>query len=142
MSRSKPLLFTPISFRNLELKNRVIVSPMCQYSSNEGCVSDWHMMHLGQFAVGGAGLLIVEMTNVESRGRISPHCVGLYNDKNEDALKRVVEFCKTVRQHADWSSACARRSQGINSAAVATAYICNASGGRLDTCGTIGHSSD
>ncbi len=95
MSRSKPLLFTPISFRNLELQNRIVVSPMCQYSSNEGCVSDWHMMHLGQFAVGGAGLLIVEMTNVESRGRISPHCVGLYNDKNEDALKRVVEFCKT-----------------------------------------------
>ena len=95
MSRSKPLLFTPISFRSLELQNRIIVSPMCQYSSNEGCVSDWHMMHLGQFAVGGAGLLIVEMTNVESKGRISPHCVGLYNDKNEDALKRVVEFCKT-----------------------------------------------
>lgn len=68
---------------------------MCQYSSHEGCVSDWHMMHLGQFAVGGAGLLIVEMTNVEAKGRISPHCVGLYNDKNEAALKRVVEFCST-----------------------------------------------
>lgn len=93
MSRSKPSLFTPISFRDLELVNRIIVSPMCQYSSNEGCVSDWHMMHLGQFAVGGAGLLIVEMTNVEAKGRISPFCVGLYSDENEAALKRVVEFC-------------------------------------------------
>ena len=90
---SLPALFHPISFRNLHLKNRIMVSPMCQYSSQDGCVSDWHKMHLGQFAIGGAGLLIIEMTNVEPRGRISPYCVGLYDDATESALKDAVEFC-------------------------------------------------
>ncbi len=70
-----------------------MVSPMCQYSAVDGCLSDWHLMHLGQFSVSGAGLLIMEMTNVEARGRISPHCVGLYSDANEQATKRVVDFC-------------------------------------------------
>ena len=87
-----PALFRSISFRNLHLKNRIMVSPMCQYSSQDGCVSDWHKMHLGQFAIGGAGLLVIEMTNVEPRGRISPYCVGLYNDATESALKDAVEF--------------------------------------------------
>ena len=87
-------LFSPISFRGLELRNRIMVSPMCQYSSHNGCVSDWHKMHLGQFAVSGAGLLMVEMTNVEPRGRISPHCAGLYDDATEAAFREVVEFCK------------------------------------------------
>ena len=72
-----------------------MVSPMCQYSSKEGCVSDWHLMHLGQFVVSGAGLIMVEMTNVEARGRISPHCVGLYNDANEYALGKVIESCRS-----------------------------------------------
>ena len=93
MKNSLPPLFTPFSFRQLELKNRIMVSPMCQYSAVDGCVSDWHLMHLGQFAVGGAGLMFVEMTNVEARGRISPHCVGLYSDANEQAMKKVVDFC-------------------------------------------------
>ena len=95
---TKSALFSPISFRQLELQNRIMVSPMCQYSSNEGCVSSWHQMHLGQFAVSGAGLLVMEMTNVEARGRISPYCVGLYSDANENALTKVVEFCT---QHGD-----------------------------------------
>ena len=93
MKQTAPALFTPFSFRQLELNNRIMVSPMCQYSAVEGCMSDWHMMHLGQFAVSGAGLMFVEMTNVEARGRISPHCVGLYSEENEHAMKRVVEFC-------------------------------------------------
>ena len=93
MKPTGPALFTPFSFRQLELSNRIMVSPMCQYSAVEGCMSDWHMMHLGQFSVSGAGLIFVEMTNVEARGRISPHCVGLYNDENERAMKRVVDFC-------------------------------------------------
>ena len=95
MQTSNPSLFTSISFRELKLNNRIIVSPMCQYSSTNGCVSDWHLMHLGQFAVSGAGLILVEMTNVQPEGRISPHCVGLFDDKTEAALKRVVEFCRT-----------------------------------------------
>lgn len=67
---------------------------MCQYSARDGCASDWHLMHLGQFAVAGVGLLTVEMTNVEARGRISPYCMGLYSDANEQALQRVVDFCR------------------------------------------------
>ena len=93
LNSTNPALFTPISFRKLEMENRIMISPMCQYSASEGCVSDWHQMHLGQFAVSGAGLLIMEMTNVEPRGRISPHCVGLYSDENERALKKIVDFC-------------------------------------------------
>jgi len=91
-------LFTPIDLRGLRLDNRIVISPMCQYSAENGCVGDWHLMHLGQFSVSGAGMLIVEMTNVEARGRISPHCVGLYNDDNERAFARVLEFC---RRHGD-----------------------------------------
>jgi len=91
-------LFAPIELRGLRLDNRIVVSPMCQYSAVDGCVGDWHLMHLGQFAVSGAGMLIVEMTNVEARGRISPRCVGLYDDDNERAFARVLDFC---RRHSD-----------------------------------------
>ncbi|MFQ6021885.1 MAG: NADH:flavin oxidoreductase/NADH oxidase [Acidiferrobacterales bacterium] len=87
-------LFSPITMRELQLANRVMVSPMCQYSAVDGCASDWHLMHLGQFAVSGVGLLMIEMTNVEPRGRISPYCMGLYSNANEQALKRVVQFCR------------------------------------------------
>ncbi len=87
-------LFTPIELRGLRLDNRIVVSPMCQYSADNGSAGDWHLMHLGQFSVSGAGLLMVEMTNVEARGRISPYCLGLYDDENESALARVVAFCR------------------------------------------------
>ena len=87
-------LFTPIELRGTRLENRIVVSPMCQYSAEDGTAGDWHLMHLGQFSVSGAGLLMVEMTNVEARGRISPYCLGLYNDDNEAALIRVVAFCR------------------------------------------------
>ncbi len=87
-------LFTPIKLRNLELANRIVVAPMCQYSAADGTVGDWHVMHLGQFAVSGAGLLFVEATGVEPEGRITHGCVGLWSDENEAALKHVVEFCK------------------------------------------------
>ncbi len=87
-------LFTPIELRGLRLDNRIVISPMCQYSADNGTAGDWHLMHLGQFSVSGAGLLMVEMTNVEARGRISPYCLGLYDDENERALARVVAFCR------------------------------------------------
>lgn len=87
-------LFSPITMRQVTLENRIMVSPMCQYSAVNGCASDWHLMHLGQFAVSGIGLLMVEMTDVEPRGRISPYCMGLYSDENEQALNRVVQFCR------------------------------------------------
>ena len=87
-------LFEPLQLRGVTLENRIVVSPMCQYSAVDGCAGDWHLMHLGQFAVSGAGLLIVEMTNVESIGRISPHCLGLYSDAAEEALAHIVRFCR------------------------------------------------
>jgi len=87
-------LFTPIQLRDVELPNRIIVAPMCQYSADEGSATDWHLMHLGQFAVAGTGLVFVEATGVQPEGRITPGCVGLYSDDNEAALKRVVDFCK------------------------------------------------
>ncbi len=89
-------LFSPFSMRGLTLDNRIVVSPMCQYSAVEGCAQDWHLMHLGQFSVSGVGLLITEAAAVEARGRITPHCIGLYSDENEAALARVIAFC---RQH-------------------------------------------
>jgi len=87
-------LFSPISLRGLTLANRIVISPMCQYSAKNGCASDWHLMHIGQFSVSGTGLMIIEMTNVEARGRISPNCMGLYNNDTEAALTRVVQFAE------------------------------------------------
>ena len=87
-------LFTPITLGNVELLNRIIVAPMCMYSANNGVATDWHLMHLGQFAVSGVGLVFVEATGVEPQGRITPGCTGLWDDKTEAALKRVVSFCK------------------------------------------------
>ena len=83
-------LFQPIDLRELRLANRVVVSPMCQYSASEGNANDWHLIHLGQLALGGAGLLCIEATAVEPVGRITPDCLGLYSDDNELALKRVI----------------------------------------------------
>jgi 2,4-dienoyl-CoA reductase-like NADH-dependent reductase (Old Yellow Enzyme family) len=88
-------LFTPFSLRGLELPNRIVVSPMCQYAAENGTASDWHIMHLGGFAVSGPGLVIAEATGVEPEGRISPMCLGLYSDENEEALARVVKFFRT-----------------------------------------------
>ena len=97
MSNSRtPILFTPIQMRELEIQNRVMVSPMCQYASTDGSAGSWHHMHLGQFAVSGVGLLCIEMTNVEPIGRITPHCMGLYSDHNESSLSQVVNFCKEI----------------------------------------------
>ena len=87
-------LFSPIAFRGLTLPNRIVVSPMCQYSSDNGSATDWHLMHLGSFSLGAAALVMTEMTNVNPVGRISPRCAGLWCDDNEAALKRVIDFCR------------------------------------------------
>lgn len=89
-----PPLFTPFRLRELTLPNRIVVSPMCQYAAENGNANDWHLMHVGQFCMGAAGLVIIEATHVSPEGRISPRCLGLYDDANEAALKRVVEFCR------------------------------------------------
>ena len=87
-------LFSPLTLRGLTLPNRVVISPMCQYSAHNGCATDWHLMHIGQFSVSGSGMMIVEMTNVEAAGRISPYCLGLYDDDTEAALARVLDFSR------------------------------------------------
>jgi len=89
-------LFTPLRIAGLELANRIVVSPMCQYSADDGCANDWHMTHLGMLANSGAGLLVVEATHVERQGRITHGCLGLYSDGCEDALARVVAHCKRI----------------------------------------------
>jgi 2,4-dienoyl-CoA reductase-like NADH-dependent reductase (Old Yellow Enzyme family) len=91
---SSPTLLSPFTVRDLTLKNRVVVSPMCQYSAIDGVVNDWHLVHLGRFALGGASLVFVEATGVEARGRISPGDVGIWNDDQARALARVAEFLK------------------------------------------------
>lgn len=83
-------LFDPIRLRALALANRIVVSPMCQYSAEDGTASDWHMIHLNTLAMSGAALVIVEATGVEAVGRITPGCLGLYSDANERALAPVI----------------------------------------------------
>lgn len=87
-----PPLLTPFRVRDLVLPNRVVVSPMCQYSAEDGMPNDWHLVHLGSRAVGGAGLVIAEMTDVSAEGRISPGCTGLYKSEHVVAWRRIVDF--------------------------------------------------
>jgi anthraniloyl-CoA monooxygenase len=90
--RSIPPMFTPFKVRGVTLKNRVVVSPMAQYSAVDGVVGDYHLMHLGARAMGGAALVMTEMTCVSPEGRITPGCPGLYSDTQRDAWRRIVEF--------------------------------------------------
>src|ERR1700750_2859796 len=90
------MLFTPISFRDVTLKTRIFVSPRCQYSSEDGFASDWHMVHLGSRAVGGASLVFAEATAVARQGRITPGDLGLWDDAHMDPLQRIVRF---MEQH-------------------------------------------
>jgi len=89
-------LFTPLKLRSLTIPNRIVVSPMCQYSAVEGRVQAWHHAHLGQMAISGAGMLIVEATAVEPAGRITPGCVGLYDDATESAMAGLVRMLRSV----------------------------------------------
>lgn len=87
-------LFEPLRLRDLTLRNRVAMSPMCTYRADDGRAGDWHLVHLGARAVGGVGLAIVEATAVEARGRISPHDLGLWHDGQVDGLRRVAAFAR------------------------------------------------
>jgi 2,4-dienoyl-CoA reductase-like NADH-dependent reductase (Old Yellow Enzyme family) len=89
-----PDLFSPLTIRGVTFRNRIAVSPMCEYSSHDGFANDWHLVHLGSRAVGGAGLLITEAAAVEPRGRISPADLGIYRDEHIDMLARIVRFIK------------------------------------------------
>ncbi|HET8713434.1 MAG TPA: FAD-dependent monooxygenase, partial [Gemmatimonadales bacterium] len=93
-----PPMFTPFKLRDLVLSNRVVVSPMCQYVAADGMPSDWHLVHLGSRAIGGAGLVFSEMTDVSREGRISPGCTGMYQPEHVGAWRRIVDF---VHVHSD-----------------------------------------
>jgi 2,4-dienoyl-CoA reductase-like NADH-dependent reductase (Old Yellow Enzyme family) len=89
-------LFEKLALGPMELDNRIVVSPMCQYSADDGSATDWHLQHLMQLAMSGAGLVLVEATAIERRGRITHHCLGLYSDSNEAALARVLAAARRV----------------------------------------------
>ncbi len=91
-ARCPPPMFTPFRLRDLVLSNRIVVSPMCQYSAEDGTPNDWHLVHLGSRAAGGAALVVAEMTDVSREGRISPGCTGMYKPEHVDAWRRIVEF--------------------------------------------------
>jgi len=88
-------LFEPLTLRDVTLRNRIAVSPMCQYSSEEGFASDWHLVHLGRFASGGAALVFTEAAAVEARGRISPQDLGIYDDAHVEMLGRITRFIES-----------------------------------------------
>ncbi|MEP7381988.1 MAG: NADH:flavin oxidoreductase/NADH oxidase [Gemmatimonadota bacterium] len=86
------MLFAPLSLRTLTLRNRIVVSPMCQYSSRDGFATDWHLVHLGAFAVGGAALVLTEATAVSPEGRISPQDLGIWDEAHIPMLRRITDF--------------------------------------------------
>src|SRR3954470_24216043 len=89
-----PQLFDPLTIKSIVLRNRIGVSPMCQYSSDDGVANDWHLVHLGARAAGGAGLVIAEATAVSPEGRITPGDAGIWSDKHADALARINRLVK------------------------------------------------
>jgi len=90
-----PLLLTPITLRGLIARNRIVVSPMSQYAAIDGAPTDWHLVHLGKFAMGGAGIVFVEETTVEERGRKTYHCPGIYTDAQARAWRRITDFLRS-----------------------------------------------
>ncbi|MGP8244217.1 MAG: NADH:flavin oxidoreductase/NADH oxidase [Bryobacteraceae bacterium] len=94
-SNHASLLFEPLPLRAVTLRNRIAVSPMCQYSSVDGFANDWHLVHLGSRAAGGAGLVLMEATAVEARGRITPFDVGIWSDAHVDFLARIARFLQS-----------------------------------------------
>ncbi len=92
-----PRLFEPITLRDVQARNRIVVSPMCQYSARDGHVTDWHLVHLGKFAQGGAGIVFMEATAVESRGRITHGDTGIWDDAHIAGLSRIASFIREQR---------------------------------------------
>src|SRR6476620_6523908 len=93
-------LFSPITIKDITLKNRIVVSPMCQYSSEDGFATDWHLVHLGSRAVGGAGLVIVEATAISPEGRITPADLGIWKDEHIEMLSRITDFVHSQGAYA------------------------------------------
>lgn len=115
-----PPAFTPLTVGGLTLPNRIVLSPMCQYVATDGMPDDWHLVHLGSRALGGAGLILTEMTNVSAEGRISHGCTGIYTDAQATAWRRITDFVHGNSQaligiqlgHAGWKGSCAHPWEG------------------------------
>src|SRR5919112_2841055 len=88
-------LFSPLTIRGVTLRNRIVMSPMCQYSAREGMADDWHLVHLGSRAVGGVALVMVEATAVTRDGRISPGDLGIWSDEHIEPLARIASFIRS-----------------------------------------------
>ena len=86
-------LFEPYTLKGLELRNKIVMAPMCQYSAVDGIPDEWHFTHYTSRAVGGTGMIMMEMTNVEARGRITDHCLGIWSDGHVPHYKRIVDAC-------------------------------------------------
>lgn len=119
LPRSAPKLATPFALRGLTLRNRIVMSPMCQYCAQDGRADDWHLVHLGSRAVGGAGLIMVEATAVTPQGRITPGCLGLWDDGQIEPLARIARFVRAQGgatgvqlAHAGRKGSCAPSWQG------------------------------
>src|SRR6187551_3523826 len=89
---TEPSLLSPLTIRGVTLRNRIVMSPMCQYSAEEGLANDWHLVHLGSRAVGGAALVMVEATAVARDGRITPGDMGIWGDEHVEPLARIARF--------------------------------------------------
>ena len=122
-------LFTPLKIREIEFKNRIVVSPMCQYSSENGLPTDWHFVHLGSRAVGGAALVIAEATAVSPEGRISPEDAGIWNDQQIEAYKKITSFIKSQNSVPGIQIAHAGRKASTYSPWNGTGYVAEKSGG-------------
>ena len=114
-------LFSPLTLRGLTLPHRILVSPMCQYSSTDGFATDWHLVHLGSRAVGGASMVLTEATAVTADGRISPKDLGIWHDDHVDGLGRIVRFVHSQSSLAGIQNR-PRRAQSQHGAAVGWSY--------------------
>ncbi|WP_436492775.1 NADH:flavin oxidoreductase/NADH oxidase [Actinokineospora sp. HUAS TT18] len=123
------MLFTPLTLRSVTLPNRIAVSPMCQYSARDGLPNDWHLVHLGARAVGGAGLVFAEATAVDPVGRISPEDTGLWSAAHRDAWRPIVEFIKAQGSVAGMQLAHAGRKASTYSPFVGSGGVADADGG-------------
>jgi 2,4-dienoyl-CoA reductase-like NADH-dependent reductase (Old Yellow Enzyme family) len=107
-------LFDPLTLRGLTLRNRIGISPMCQYASEDGFAEDWHLVHLGSRAAGGAGLVIAEASGVEARGRITPACLGIWKDEHIPMLARITAYCREQGAATGMQIAHAGRKANVN----------------------------
>lgn len=129
------ILFSPLKLRELTLPNRIVVSPMCQYSAQDGFVNDWHLVHLGSRAVGGAGLVIVEAAGVLAEGRITPEDVGIWKDEHIEPLRRITRFIEAQGSFAGIQLAHAGRKASAHRPWAGKAGTVGAAEGGWDTVG-------